>query len=130
MSDSAVGGQGWRLVGEFERPPESLDEQWVIDGLTAALEAIDGLSPDLERVKSAVVVAVKRAGGCRTTAAVMGQSMKVRVLIASAISDRLARPAWGFFVLEHTIGEHRGAVPHHRLRVVGMELEVGAWVTD
>jgi hypothetical protein len=108
MSDSAVGGQGWCLVGEFEQPPESLDEQWAIDGLTAALEAIDGLSPDLERVKRAVVVAVKRAGGCRTTAAPMGQPLKVHVLIASAICGRLARPAWGFFVLERTTGEVDG----------------------
>jgi hypothetical protein len=108
MSDSAMGGQGWRLVGEFEQPPESLDEQWVVDGLTAALEAIDGLSPDLERVKRAVVVAVKRAGGCRTTVVSMGQSLKVRVLIASAICGRLARPAWGFFVLDRTTGEVGG----------------------
>jgi hypothetical protein len=108
MSDSAVGGQGWCLVGEFEQPPESLDEQWVVDGLTAALETIDGFSPDLERVKRAVVEAVKRAGGCRTPVASMGPSLRVCVLTASAICGRLARPAWGFFVLERTTGEVDG----------------------
>jgi hypothetical protein len=100
MSNSDVGGQGWRLVREIAEPHGSQDEQWVAVGLTAALEGIDGLSPDLERVTNAAVAAVKRAGGCRTRPASMGQPLTVRVLISSTMADGIALGGWGFFVLE------------------------------
>ena len=105
MSFFPADGQGWRLMGEFAQPPESLNEQWLVDGLTAALKGIDGLSPDVDRVKNATLAAVKRLGSCRATLASGGQPLVVRVLISAASGDWVRSPAWGFFVVEHTTGE-------------------------
>ncbi len=118
--------RSWRPVGEFSQPPGFQDEEWVVVGLMRALEGIDGLSPDLDRLTQAVVAAVKRAGGRRTSRAIMGQSLIVRVLISSTKEDRIASSGWGFFVVERASGGMDGADAelNHEGRQIGHCIEL------
>ena len=108
MSNLEVGGQVWRLVGELTQPMDVHDEQWVVTGLRAALQGIQGLAPDLERVQNAAVAAVKRAACCSNAQAPMRQPVRLRLLIPDGGGDQLAPTPWGFFVLERAAGEVGG----------------------
>jgi len=100
MSNSDTGQQGWRLVGEIIQPLNGQDEQRMVVWLVGVLEGIEGLSAYLERVADAVVAAVKRAGGRRTTLASLGQPLTVRVLIPNTFEAGIAPRGWGFFLFE------------------------------
>jgi hypothetical protein len=95
-------------VAEFAQPPGSQDEHWVVDGLTAARDALPLLWPDLKRVENAAVAAARRAGRCRTPLAAMRQPLIVRVLTAGTLEGGTAAGGWGFFVLERNLGGVEG----------------------